>query len=87
MEAVEAGGSAVAGEETLDPSDAYLEEVFLRLRILEGIPKSWAAAGSAEPLVTSGLLRRVEGSLIPTERGLLVLNQIVLELTSDRPSG
>ncbi len=38
---VEAGTLPVGGEERLEPSDAYLEEVFLRLRILEGVPTSW----------------------------------------------
>jgi putative oxygen-independent coproporphyrinogen III oxidase len=87
MEAVESGSSPIAGEETLAPSDSYLEEVFLRLRILEGIPESWAAPGSAEPLLANRLLTRLDGSLVPTERGMLLLNQIVLELTSDRPAG
>ena len=41
MERVERGELPVGGEEHLDPSDAYLEEVFLRMRILEGIPSSW----------------------------------------------
>ena len=36
-----AGTLPVGGEERLEPSDAYLEEVFLRLRILEGVPSSW----------------------------------------------
>ena len=38
---VERGELPIGGEESLDPSDAYLEEVFLRLRILEGVPSSW----------------------------------------------
>jgi putative oxygen-independent coproporphyrinogen III oxidase len=38
---VERGELPVGGSETLDASDTYLEEVFLRLRILEGVPASW----------------------------------------------
>ena len=38
---VERGELPIGGEERLEPSDAYLEEVFLRLRILEGVPSSW----------------------------------------------
>ena len=41
LELVEAGELPIGGSESLDPSDAYLEEVFLRLRILEGVPASW----------------------------------------------
>ena len=44
MERVEGGQLPTGGDERLDPSDAYLEEVFLRLRILQGIPSSWVDA-------------------------------------------
>ena len=84
MDAIGSGSSAVAGEETLAASDAYLEEVFLRLRIMEGIPESWAPEGSIDPLVGAGLLFSEHGSLLPTERGMLVLNHLVLELTADQ---
>ena len=44
MARVEAGELPLGGDEHLEPSDAYLEEVFLRLRILQGIPSSWVDA-------------------------------------------
>jgi oxygen-independent coproporphyrinogen-3 oxidase len=79
---VEQGELPVGGSETLDASDAYLEEVFLRLRIFEGVPASWIEDGCAEPFVESGLLLNDDaGSLVPTERGMLLLNEIVLSLT------
>jgi oxygen-independent coproporphyrinogen-3 oxidase len=78
---VEAGRLPVGGEERLEPSDAYLEEVFLRLRILEGIPSSWVEPAKAAPFLESGLLRDDDGALVPTERGLLLLNELVLGLT------
>jgi putative oxygen-independent coproporphyrinogen III oxidase len=81
MERVELGEPPVGGEERLDPSDAYLEEVFLRLRILEGIPSSWIDGDVAAPFLDSGLLVDDLGHLIPTERGMLVLNELVLALT------
>ena len=65
----------------LEPSDAYLEEVFLRLRILQGIPSSWVDADRALPFLESGLLQEDDGSLVPTERGMLLLNELVLGLT------
>jgi len=77
---VEAGMLPVGGEERLQPSDAYLEEVFLRLRILEGVPSSWVEPGRAEPFLESGLLREDRGALVPTERGMLLLNELVLAL-------
>jgi oxygen-independent coproporphyrinogen-3 oxidase len=81
LEMVEAGRLPVGGEERLEPSDAYLEEVFLRLRILEGVPSSWVEPGRAEPYLGSGLLREDGGALVPTERGMLLLNELVLGLT------
>jgi putative oxygen-independent coproporphyrinogen III oxidase len=81
MAQVEAGRLPVGGEERLDPSDAYLEEVFLKLRILEGIPASWIDEEVAAPFIESGLLEDEFGQLIPTERGMLLLNELVLALT------
>jgi oxygen-independent coproporphyrinogen-3 oxidase len=81
MERVERGELPEGGSETLEPSDASLEEVFLRLRILEGIPANWVTADAAEPFLESGLLVDDAGSLVPTERGMLLLNEIVLALT------
>jgi oxygen-independent coproporphyrinogen-3 oxidase len=80
MERVEAGHVPVGGEERLEPSDAYLEEVFLRLRILEGVPASWVEAEKTEPFLESGLLEDRAGALVPTERGMLLLNELVLAL-------
>jgi putative oxygen-independent coproporphyrinogen III oxidase len=77
---VESGRLPVGGEERLEPSDAYLEEVFLRLRILEGVPSSWVEPEKAAPFLESGLLREDDGALIPTERGMLLLNELVLAL-------
>jgi oxygen-independent coproporphyrinogen-3 oxidase len=78
---VERGELPVGGFEELEPTDAYLEEVFLRLRILQGIPASWIEDGREEPYVESGLLVRDDGHLVPTERGMLLLNELVLGLT------
>jgi oxygen-independent coproporphyrinogen-3 oxidase len=77
---VEAGRLPVGGEERLEPSDAYLEEVFLRMRILEGIPSSWVEPSKAAPFLESGLLVEDDGALVPTEHGMLLLNELVLAL-------
>jgi oxygen-independent coproporphyrinogen-3 oxidase len=81
MEKVEAGELPIGGSESLDPSDAYLEEVFLKLRILEGVPASWFEPDRYAPFVASGLLEDEFGQLVPTERGMLLLNELVLGLT------
>jgi oxygen-independent coproporphyrinogen-3 oxidase len=83
LERVEAGELPVGGDEHLDPPDAYLEEVFLRLRILEGIPASWVEAGRADPYLETGLLRHEGDALVPTERGMLLLNELVLALAAN----
>jgi oxygen-independent coproporphyrinogen-3 oxidase len=82
LERVEAGELPIGGSESLDPGDAYLEEVFLKLRILEGVPASWFEAERYEPYVASGLLEDELGQLVPTERGMLLLNELVLGLTA-----
>ena len=81
IETVGRGELPIGGSESLDPSDAYLEEVFLRLRILEGVPASWFEPGRYEPFLASGLLEDDLGQLVPTERGMLLLNELVLGLT------
>jgi oxygen-independent coproporphyrinogen-3 oxidase len=77
---VEAARLPVGGDERLGPGDAYLEEVFLRLRILQGVPTSWVEPERAAPFLASGLLRADGGALVPTERGMLLLNELVLAL-------
>jgi putative oxygen-independent coproporphyrinogen III oxidase len=77
---VQAGELPIGGDERLEPGDAYLEEVFLRLRILEGVPASWVDDGKAEPFLQNGLLEDRDGALVPTERGMLLLNELVLAL-------
>ena len=85
MAGVEGGRLPVGGEDRLAPSDAHLEEMFLRLRILEGIPSSWIDDDRAVPFLESGLLDERNGSLVPTERGMLLLNELVLALAEGVP--
>jgi len=76
---VEADRLPVGGEERLTLEQERFEEVFLRLRTFEGVP---ATEASVE-LIEAGLLARSNGHVVPTERGMLVLNELVLALTSD----
>ena len=66
MERIEAGELPIGGNEQLEPSDSYLEEVFLRLRIMEGIPASWVEPDRAEPFLETGLLAVHGDALVPT---------------------
>ena len=75
---VEAGRLPVGGEERLTPDQERFEQVFLRLRTFRGVPTTRDAA----ELVEAGLLVRSNGHLVPTERGMLVLNELVLALTA-----
>ncbi|HVF09055.1 MAG TPA: radical SAM family heme chaperone HemW [Actinomycetota bacterium] len=86
LEMVERGELPLGGSETLEPNDVFLEEVFLRLRLLEGIPVSWVDDDRAQPFLDSGLVSVQEGRLFPTERGMLLVNELVLALVTDRVS-
>jgi putative oxygen-independent coproporphyrinogen III oxidase len=82
MARVERGEVPVGGEERLEPSDAYLEEVFLRLRTFEGIPASWVDPEVVARFRQIGLLQDRIDTLVPTERGMLLLNELVLAFTA-----
>jgi len=82
LSVVEAGRLPIGGEEVLDRSAAHLEEIFLRLRILEGLPTSMVDPEVSTPFIESGLLRHDDDALVPTERGMLVLNELVLALAN-----
>ena len=82
---VEAGLLPIGGEEHLTQEDERLEEVFLKLRTLEGLPVTSVADVAASVFVEQGLLRLVDDHLVPTERGMLLLNELVLELARPSP--
>jgi putative oxygen-independent coproporphyrinogen III oxidase len=83
LDAVERGLRPVGGEERLTPQEERLEEVFLKLRILEGVPVTSVAGDVASGFLKQGLLRHRNGHLVPTERGMLLLNELVLALVSE----
>ena len=80
LETVEHGLRPVGGEEHLTLQDERLEEVFLKLRILEGVPVDSVDAEVASDYLGAGFLCRRNGHLVPTERGMLLLNELVLAL-------
>ncbi len=81
MSAVETGDLPIGGSETLEPADARLEEVFLGLRTFRGVPSAEVESDAAVPFLEGGLLAWSNGSFLPTERGMLLLNELVLGLT------
>jgi oxygen-independent coproporphyrinogen-3 oxidase len=81
MAAVEANRLPLGGSERLQAADAQLEDVFLRLRTFRGVPAAEVEPAVAAPLLESGLLARSNGSFVATERGMLLLNELVLGLS------
>jgi oxygen-independent coproporphyrinogen-3 oxidase len=81
MAAVEANRLPLGGSERLQAADAQLEDVFLRLRTFRGVPAAEVDPAVAAPLLESGLLARSNGSFVATERGMLLLNELVLGLS------
>ncbi len=78
---LEADALPVGGDERLGAADSLFEEFFLRMRILKGIPVRWVEPGRAQAFLDSGLLALDRQALVPTERGMLLLNELVLALT------
>jgi putative oxygen-independent coproporphyrinogen III oxidase len=81
LEAVECGRLPIGGSEDLDVEGRALEEVFLRLRTNEGVPAVTVAPSKVDAYVENGLLARRNGDLVATERGMLLLNELVLGLS------
>jgi coproporphyrinogen III oxidase-like Fe-S oxidoreductase len=79
---VKSGRLPVGGEERLTQEEERLEDILLKLRILEGVPVTSVANEVASAIVEQGLLRRVDGHIVPTDRGMLLLNELVFGLAS-----
>jgi putative oxygen-independent coproporphyrinogen III oxidase len=80
LHAVEGGAAPVGGEERLGPGEIRLEEVFLALRTSEGVPAGQIDRARAASFVQNGLLRRRNGRLVPTDRGMFLANEVALAL-------
>ncbi|MDP9295785.1 MAG: radical SAM family heme chaperone HemW [Actinomycetota bacterium] len=81
LEAVEFGRLPIGGEEDLSNQERALEEVFLRLRTNEGVSAATVEASSVDAYIENGLLARRNGDVVATERGMLLLNELVLGLS------
>lgn len=81
--ALAAGGSPVAGRETLSAAQLRLETLFLGFRTRDGVPLEELdpSPGTREVqarLVAEGLLRIAHGRLSPTPAGMVVADQLPL---------
>jgi oxygen-independent coproporphyrinogen-3 oxidase len=82
LDEVAAGRLPVGGEETLTGDERQLERLLLGLRMAEGVPQEWIGdAASADDFVAQGLAARRAGRLALTDRGMLLANELVLQLS------
>jgi len=78
---VGAGRLPVGGEEILNDDEHRLERLLLGLRMAEGVPEEWVGgAARADDFVARGLAARRAGRLALTDRGMLLANELILEL-------
>ena len=82
ISALAAGARPLAFEETPDSQAVRLEQVMLGLRLAEGLPET-ALDGRPrlDEFIASGHLRREDGRILPTEKGLLTADRLAVELT------
>ncbi|WP_040631395.1 radical SAM family heme chaperone HemW [Smaragdicoccus niigatensis] len=77
-ETLAAGVLPVDGSELLTPDDQALEQLMLSVRIRDGI----ADRPGAQPLVDDGLLERKGDRLVLTDRGRLLADAVVRDLSA-----
>lgn len=75
--AIAEGGEWVAGRETLDPASARLEELYLGLRTVEGVPAGLVPAPTAAGWLRSGWAELAGGRIRLTVEGWLRLDALV----------
>jgi putative oxygen-independent coproporphyrinogen III oxidase len=78
--AITGGGSAVAGEERLDPEPRAEEACVLALRTRRGAPVAEAASDVVDELAAAGFVRRVEDRVVLTAHGRLVASDVTARL-------
>ena len=78
--AVTRGDGWVAGEETLDPEAVRLEQVYLGLRTVEGVPREWVPEHRASEWARQGWARLGSEDLRLTAEGWLRLDALAATL-------
>jgi oxygen-independent coproporphyrinogen-3 oxidase len=74
------GGDPGGFREYDDGADEGLERMMLGLRTSDGVPRAWCRPQTLRELVDGGYLVEGEGRVRATDRGFLVLNEMVLRL-------
>ena len=78
---IEAGRLPIGEEERLSADERRFERLLLGLRVAEGVPIEWVDEPRAGSFVADGLAERRDGRLALTDRGMLVANDVILELS------
>jgi oxygen-independent coproporphyrinogen-3 oxidase len=78
--AIEAGTSAEAGSEILEPAPRAEEACVLALRTRSGVAVEAAAADAVDELETGGFVRRLDGRVVLTARGRLMASDVTARL-------
>jgi putative oxygen-independent coproporphyrinogen III oxidase len=82
IDEVAAGRLPIGGEEFLSDDERRLERLLLGLRTSEGVPEEWVGgAARADDFVAQGLAARRAGRIALTDRGMLLANDLVLQLS------
>jgi len=80
LEEVESGRLPLGGGEVLTDDERRMERLLLGLRVAEGVPVEWIDGRQGEEFVEQGLAEVRAGRLTPTDRGMLLANDLVLAL-------
>ena len=80
LRAVQAGRLPVGDEERMTQEEQRMERLLLGLRAAGGVPSDWVDPSRAALFVGQGLARHEDGRFALTERGLVVANEVILDL-------
>jgi oxygen-independent coproporphyrinogen-3 oxidase len=78
--AIEAGITAVAGSESLDPAPRAEEACALALRTRRGVTVGRAAAETVDELAAGGFVRRIGERVVLTAHGRLMASDVTARL-------
>jgi putative oxygen-independent coproporphyrinogen III oxidase len=81
LEEVEAGRLPIGGDELLTEDERRTERLLLGLRKADGVPFDWVDGLSLDEFIERGLAERRDGRIALTDRGMLLGNDLVLELS------
>ncbi len=86
IDALASGRIPLRGWEWITGHEQWMERIMLQLRCPEGVDRTVLEPSAVAPFVAEGLLQYQEDRVVPTDRGMLVLNGIIEELVEHPPS-